>query len=161
MRIATNNMPLRPYTPADCEATARVFYEAVHGSCAGDYTAEQLDAWAPAERDMTAWGASLAANHALVAVENERVVGFADTDGKGYLDRLYVHPAYQARGIATTLCDALERQWPAPVFTTHASRTARPFFEARGYRVVRAQQVERHGVTLGNFVMKKEAQPNA
>ena len=39
--------------------------------------------------------------------------------------------------------------------TTHASITARPFFEKRGYRVVKEQQVERHGVLLTNFVMEK------
>ena len=32
---------------------------------------------------------------------------------------------------------------------------------ARGYRVVRAQQVERHGVLLTNFVMEKPAPPAA
>lgn len=39
--------------------------------------------------------------------------------------------------------------------TTHASITARTFFEARGYRVVRQQQVERQSVALTNFVMEK------
>lgn len=37
-----------------------------------------------------------------------------------------------------------------------AVRTARPFFEARGYRLLRAQTVERRGVSLENFVMKGE-----
>ena len=54
------------------------------------------------------------------------------------------------------LCDALEGAVAAPVLTTHASVTARPFFEARGYTVERAQQVERLGVTMPNFVMKKQ-----
>ena len=40
--------------------------------------------------------------------------------------------------------------------TVHASRTARPFFERRGYRVVKAQQVERRGVLLENFAMAKK-----
>lgn len=31
-----------------------------------------------------------------------------------------------------------------------------PFFEYRGYRVIREQQVERRGVRLTNFVMRKE-----
>lgn len=31
-----------------------------------------------------------------------------------------------------------------------------PFFERRGYRVVREQQVERQGIMLTNFVMIKE-----
>ena len=35
-------------------------------------------------------------------------------------------------------------------------RPPAPFFEARGYRVVRPQQVERRGQVLTNFVMEKE-----
>ena len=76
-------------------------------------------------------------------------------DETGYLDRLYVHRDFQGRGVATALCDALEAQTPAPRYTTHASITARPFFESRGYRVTRAQQVERRGVWMTNFVMEK------
>ena len=38
--------------------------------------------------------------------------------------------------------------------TVHASRTARPFFERRGYQVLYAQQVERRGVLLENFAME-------
>ena len=37
-----------------------------------------------------------------------------------------------------------------------ASITARPFFEKRGYRVIREQQVERKGILLTNYVMEKE-----
>ena len=48
------------------------------------------------------------------------------------------------------LCDAL-----AGARLTHASRTAKPFFEKRGWRVVKEQQVERHGVLLTNFVMER------
>ena len=39
--------------------------------------------------------------------------------------------------------------------SVHASRTARPFFQRRGYQTAAAQQVERRGVLLENFVMKK------
>ena len=39
--------------------------------------------------------------------------------------------------------------------TTHASITARGFFEKRGYRLIRAQQVERSGERLTNYVMEK------
>ena len=73
-----------------------------------------------------------------------------------YLDRLYVHKDYQHRGVATAICDALEQNNKATELTTHASITARPFFEKRGYTVVREQQVERRGELLTNFVMRKE-----
>ena len=61
---------------------------------------------------------------------------------------------YQGKGVATALCDRLE-QVCAGVISTHASITAKPFFEKRGYRVIREQQVERQGVALTNFVMEK------
>ncbi len=90
-----------------------------------------------------------------MAVEGETIVGFADMDGSGYLDRLYVHRDFQRRGVATTLCDTLEAATAAETFTTHASRTARPFFECRGWRVIRERTVFRRGVALNNFVMEK------
>ena len=71
----------------------------------------------------------------------------------GYLDRLYVHRDFQRQGIARALCDALEGAAEGPV-ETHASITARGFFARRGYRVLRAQQVERRGILLTNFVMR-------
>ena len=40
-------------------------------------------------------------------------------------------------------------------FTTHASITARPFFEKRGYAMVKAQQVVRKGISIRNYIMRK------
>lgn len=77
-------------------------------------------------------------------------------DETGYLDRLYVHADYQGQGIGTAICDELESAVNVSQFVTHASITARPFFEGRGYQVVKEQQVERCGIYLTNFVMIKE-----
>ena len=71
------------------------------------------------------------------------------------VDRLYVHKDFQSRGIATALCDALEGALSVPLVYTDASITAKPFFLGRGYRLVREQRVERHGVALTNFRMEK------
>ena len=146
---------LRPYRPGDCEEIARLFYETVHAVSAADYTPEQLDAWAPGAVDLAAWDASFRAHHTLVAEAAGQLVGFADMDAEGYLDRLYVHRDFQRQGIAAALCGALESACPCGRYVTHASITARPLFLARGYRVVREQQVERRGVPLTNFVMEK------
>lgn len=148
-------MQIRVYQPADCAAIVRLFYDTVHTVNAADYTPAQLDAWAPCVPDEAAWDRSLRAHYACVAVEGGAVAGFGDIDASGYLDRLYVHRDYQRRGVGRALCDALEAWTPSDVLTTHASITARPFFEARGYRVLRRQQVERSGVLLTNYVMEK------
>ena len=148
-------MKLRPYESGDCPALARLFYDTVHTVNGRDYTPEQLAAWADGQVDLSAWDTSFLAHHTLVAEEDGVILGFADMDGSGYLDRLYVHKDRQSQGVASALCDALEDACPAAVFTTHASLTACPFFEGRGYRVLRRQTVIRHGVPLDNYVMEK------
>ena len=156
----TNDFTLRPYAPSDCPALAALFYDTVHTVAAADYTPAQLDAWADGRPDLAAWDTSFRAHRTLVAVEGQTIVGFADLAAEqGYLDRLYVHKDRQRRGVASALCAELEVACPAPRITTHASRTARPFFERRGYRVLRAQTVVRHGVALENFVMEKWLPP--
>lgn len=148
-------MQIRLFQPSDLEEMAALFYRTVHTVNAADYTPQQLDAWADGAPDLERWLASFQQHYSLVALEGEKIVGFGDIDQTGYLDRLYVHAEFQHRGIGSALCDRLEAQ-AAESVTTHASVTARPFFEGRGYRVIRAQQVERYGVWMPNFVMKKE-----
>ena len=149
-------MTLRDYSKPDCAILAQLFYDTVHMVNAKDYTREQLDAWATGEVNLEAWNESFQAHHTVVAELDGKIVGFGDMDEIGYLDRLYVHKDYQRRGVATAICNALEQNSNAAEFTTHASITARPFFEKRGYTVVREQQLERRGVLLTNFVMGKE-----
>ena len=146
---------LRAYRPSACSEVLRLFYDTVHTVNAKDYTEEQLDAWAPEDRDLTAWDQSFQGHFALVAVEGETLLGFGDITPTGYLDRLYVHQDHLRQGIATALCERLEGLVQGPI-VTHASYTARPFFAQRGYRLVRAQAVERRGVKLTNFVMRKD-----
>ena len=153
-------MRIREYRPEDCRGITALFYDTVHTVNAADYTEEQLDAWADGNVDMQAWDRSFCSHTTYVAVEEtargEQIAGFADMDSTGYLDRLYVHKDFQGRGIASALLDRLEEESQGSRFVTHASITARPFFEKRGYQAVREQQVERKGILLTNYVMVKE-----
>lgn len=148
-------MVIRKYQCEDCKELAKLFYETVHAVNKQDYTQEQLDAWATGTVDFNQWNASLSAHFSVVAVEDDNIVGFGDIDETGYLDRLYVHKDYQRRGIATAICDTLENAVDTETFCTHASITARPFFEKRGYKVVTEQQVERRDIALVNYRMTK------
>ena len=59
------------------------------------------------------------------------------------------------RDCHSPLCERLEGLVQGPIIT-HASYTARPFCAQLGYRLVLAQSVERRGVKLTNFVMRKD-----
>nr|WP_297873867.1 GNAT family N-acetyltransferase [uncultured Blautia sp.] len=150
-------MKIRKYQPSDCRELTELFYNTVHIVNAKDYTEEQLNVWASGKVDLEKWNQSLQEHFSIVAVDNETIVGFGDIDDTGYLDRLFVHAKYQRKGIATAICEQLEQAVPGKIIT-HASITARPFFEKRGYRVFKEQQVERQGVFLTNFVMIKEGE---
>lgn len=146
---------IRNYVPADCQTLAELFFDTVHSVNAADYTKEQLRVWASKEVDFKDWNRSFLEHTTLIAVEHGVITGFADMDQTGYLDRLYVHRDYQRRGTAASLCRELELTVCAEKYTTHASITARPFFEKQGFQVVKEQQVVRKGISLTNFIMEK------
>ncbi|CUX14975.1 putative N-acetyltransferase YafP [Clostridium sp. C105KSO13] len=101
-------MQLREYKSTDCEQLAELFYQTVHSVNAKDYTEEQLDVWATGKVNLQEWDSSFLKHKTIVAIEDNKIVGFGDMDNSGYLDRLFVHKDYQSRGIATAICDELE-----------------------------------------------------
>ncbi|WP_293704193.1 GNAT family N-acetyltransferase [uncultured Parasutterella sp.] len=125
---------IRKYQASDCAELAELFYTTVHTANAKDYSKEQLDAWAPLTRNLKEWNRSFEKHISFVAVENKQIVG-------------------QRMGIGTAICNKLEGAVQGNVFT-HASITAKPFFEKRGYKVIKGQTVKRRGVLLTNFVME-------
>lgn len=148
-------MIIRKYKQSDCKYLSELFYDTIHAINKRDYTEEQLNVWATGSVDLVKWNKSLLEHYAVVAVEKDVIVGFGDIDKTGYLDRLYVHKDYQNKGIATTICDDLEQAFEVKKVATHASITAKPFFEKRGYKVMKEQQVELQGVFLTNYIMEK------
>jgi len=146
---------IRKYQPKDCKYLSELFYNTVHTINAKDYSNEQVNAWATGEVDLAEWNKSLLNHYSVVAVKDDLIVGFGDIDKTGYLDRLYVHKDYQNQGIATAICDELEKVFDVDKIITHASITAKPFFLNRGYKQIKEQQVIRNGVVLTNFVMEK------
>ena len=147
-------MIIRQYRNEDCDVVSKLFYETVHSVNAKDYTAEQLSAWANNIDSLKVRRNDLLKQHTLVAEMNGVIVGFGSIDKSGYLDLLFVHKEFQNQGIATALCNVMEKSYS--VIKTYASITAKPFFENRGYSVVKAQEVERFGVMLKNYEMIKK-----
>lgn len=149
-------MKIRRYRSSDIEQIGRLFYETVHSVNIRDYTQQQVGVWATGSIDYDEWDASFHNHLTYIAVEGDLIIGFGDIDETGYLDRLYVHKDFQNRGVATAICDRLENEIGTKSVHVHASITAKPFFEKRGYGVVKSQELERQGVLLTNFVMVKD-----
>jgi putative acetyltransferase len=154
-------MELRAYRDEDCGATRTVFERAVRLTASGDYSDEQVEAWAPADfsaLDLTAWGVERAGARTVVAADGDEVLGFSDLVDGRVLDMLYVDPAAGRRGIATALLAqivSLAQDAGAPEIETHASLTAGPFFERHGFAVIEQRTVHVRGVSMTNFRMRR------
>ncbi len=127
---------LRPFLPSDTPTLAAIFKAAVDELTGEDYTSDQRGAWACLVDDEVDFAARLAARLTLVATMDGEPVGFAALLGVEAIDFLYVLPSATGNGVATLLCDALERLATARggvKLTVDASDTAEPFFQKRGY----------------------------
>lgn len=154
LEIDTKSCMIRRYQERDCEALIDLFYDTVHSVNARDYSLKQRNAWATGKEDCKQWHQSFLAHETYVSTINDKVVGFDDINQTGYLDCLFVHKDYKRQGIATALCNQLERFIQSNIMTD-ASITAKSFFEKRGYQVLQEQKVARLGVYLTNFKMEK------
>lgn len=152
-----NNISVRPLLPSDADSTADIFLRAIREVAAKDYSPGQINAWAQID-DRATWANRRASRAAWIAELEYKAVGFTDLVLNGYLDMMFVHPEYQGLGVASLLLDQVEqkaRELGLNRIHTKASITARPFFERRGFRVLKSQQVKKRGETLSNFIMDK------
>lgn len=149
---------LRPMLPADLPALAAIFRASIMELAGDDYSEAQQAAWAEAVDNAAAFAARLSAQLTLVATIASAPVAFLSLKGADQIDMLYVHPGVARQGVATMLCDAVERlaaSRGASRLVVDASDTARPFFEQRGFEGIRRNTLLLGDEWLGNTHMKK------
>lgn len=152
-------MELRMYRKEDLEEVVQLFYETIRNVNRKDYSKEQVEVWSNRCDHLKENGAFFKRLYTIVATEGKQIIGYGNIDKTGYLDHLYVHKDFQSQGVATAICDELERyakEMQAAKICVHASVTAKPFFVKRGYTVEQEQQVELDGVKLTNYKMEKK-----
>ena len=149
---------LRPYLAADTPVLAAIFVAAIEELTGEDYSETQQQAWAGAAYDEEQFGKRLASELTLVATLQNAPVGFASLKGGGHIDMLYVHPGAAGQGVASMLCEALEKlagSRGAKGLTVDASDNAQPFFAKRGYVAQQRNSITINGEWLANTTMQK------
>lgn len=149
---------LRPFLLADTPVLAAIFVASIEQLTGDDYSEAQQQAWAGAAADEEQFGERLAGELTLVATLQNSPVGFAALKGADHIDMLYVHPGAAGQGVASMLCDALEKLAGgrgAKSLTVDASDNATDFFTKRGYVATRRSTVTVNGEWLANTTMQK------
>lgn len=153
-----SELAIRPLTPGDAAAIARIFFDAVHEGTREHYSPAQRLAWGGEDVDPEGWGERLAGLTGFVAELEGEPVGFMTIEASGYIDLAFVHPRVAGTGVGHRLYQAVEakaHELGADSLSTNASKAARGFFERQGWQVVTEQTAERQGVALTNYKMRK------
>ena len=149
---------LRPFLAADTPMLAAIFIASVEELTGDDYSEAQQQAWASAADDEEQFGKRLASELTLIATLQNSPVGFASLKGTDHIDMLYVHPGAVGQGVASMLCDALEKlagSRGATSLSVDASDNAQEFFSKRGYVGKQRNTVTVNGEWLANTTMQK------
>ena len=158
MRQALPKPALRPFLAEDTPVLAAIFVASVEELTGDDYSEAQQQAWASAADDEEQFGKRLASELTLIATLQNSPVGFASLKGTGHVDMLYVHPGVVGQGVASMLCDALEKlagSRGAKSLSVDASDNAQDFFLKRGYVGKQRNTVTVNGEWLANTTMQK------
>lgn len=159
--MSRNNAPpiaIRPYAAGDASTLASLIRSSVREIASRDYTPSQIREWAPDRIDVIRFGQKCASRPTWVAEVEGRIAGFSDLEPDGHIDMLYVHPEFQRRGVARALLEHIEnaaRVGALRRLYAEASITARPVFEAVGFRIIAPQTVTLRGVSMTNYRMEK------
>ena len=149
---------LRPFLAEDTPVLAAIFAASIEELTGDDYSEAQQQAWASVADDEEQFGKRLAGELTLVATLQNSPVGFAALKGADQIDMLYVHPGAAGQGVASMLCEVLEKLVGgrgAKSLTVDASDNALEFFSKRGYVAKQRNTVTVNGEWLANTTMQK------
>lgn len=153
------NYNIRPLEEKDIYDMQNLFRSTVLNINIKDYTTEEVEDWASCGDDMGHWKEILF-NNQFIGAFNEQgcLIGYSSMNKNGYLHSMFVHKDWQGKGIATLLLSEVERiaiQYEVKEITSEVSKTARLFFEHKGYIVECEQKQQANRLKLTNYKMKK------
>lgn len=149
---------IREFAEGDESELRQVFHSSIHQVASRNYSAEQIEAWAPAQFDAQEWAARMRGIRPFVAELAGQVAGYADLQPDGYIDHFYVAGHAGGQGVGRALMghihEAASVQGIARLWS-HVSLTAQPFFERAGFVIVERRLVTVRGAALANARMQK------
>jgi GNAT superfamily N-acetyltransferase len=151
-------MEVRRYSPGEEEELWHLYYHTTHRIVSQFYTKEQVERWAPRDKDMDAWKARIEEKNPFIAVDNRVIIGFAELDPDGHVDNFYTHHQWQGKGVGSALYARVETEairQKLPFLYAEVSLPAKEFFLKQGFEILK----EQHNIVCGspapNFIMKK------
>ena len=149
---------IHPFETLFTTEIVNLHHACVHAIDPSIYSLEQQEAWAHTPPNYPYWEKRLALKKPFVAMVEAKIVGFIELEANGHIDCAYTHPAYQKRGVMSTLyayAQNVAQQKGLKRLYLEASIVAKPFFEKRGFVILTRNEIKRNGQMIVNFSMEK------
>lgn len=156
---ASHQIEIRIARQSDLVSLLNLFRNCVLTICRAHYSQDELTAWASACDNVQSWKNKIETQYFVVAHINEVLVGFGSLENNDLIDLLYVHKDCQGMGVASKIFESLSSMAGSQGIHTlkaEVSKTARLFFEAKGFVVARAQSKQMAGTLIENYQMIKD-----
>jgi putative acetyltransferase len=152
-------MIIRRYQSGEEEILWKLYYDTTHKIVSQSYTKDQVNRWAPQDKDMNEWRQRIKDRNPFVAEENGEILGFAELEQDGHIDMFYCHWLYQRKGIGFKLFNAIEKEaYKMGIERLYAevSLNAKDFFLSCGFYIDEERNNMVSGAPAKQFIMKKE-----
>ena len=149
---------IRRYKENEITDLWNLYFNTIHNVNTVDYSKEQIDAWAPKDLDESIWQQKIISINPYVAIIESKIVGYGDVQNDGLIDHFFCHHKFQGKGVGSKLYSWLERiaiERNLSRVYSEVSKTARPFFLSKGFKVIEEQTLSLRGQNLINYKMSK------
>jgi putative acetyltransferase len=154
-----SKVSIRLSTLSDLAEMQKMFVDTISTICKDDYSPEQIKVWTSSIENTQRWTDKLTSQYFLIAELDNKIVGYASLENNEYIDFLYVHKDFQRQGIADRLYTEIENEAikrKATVLTSDVSKTAKHFFEKKGFKTLNEQTNIINAVKIVNYKMTKQ-----
>jgi putative acetyltransferase len=149
-------LKIRTVIKDDIDKLLILLIETIKSTCKNDYNQEQIDAWVSSAKRSEHWEKVLNKQFSLIAEINNKAVGFGTLENGNFIYFMYVHKDYLGLGIASSIFKALEKESQKLGYkkiSANVSKTALPFFEKKGFIIVKENNNIINEVTIQNYHM--------
>lgn len=151
-------MKIRKAIKADIEEIKDLCIQTILTVNRKDYSKEETEDWAFCGESLEKWKQRLEEQTYWVAVKSKQIVGLGSLKGGKQIGSFFVHKDYQRKGVGNVIMKQIllqAKELKTEKLDSEVSLTAKAFFLAHGFSVVKEQQAKANKLHLTNFVMEK------
>ncbi len=152
-------MEVRRYKSGEEEELWQLLHDTTHIINGKVYTEDQVNRWAPHDKNMDEWRERIKKKNPFVAVEEGEIIGFIELEPDGHIDYFYAHHKWQGKGVGSLLYNVIEKEAigrKMPRLYAEVSVPAKGFFLNKGFIIIEEKNKIICGAPAPNFMMEKK-----